>query len=522
MKYIEYNPATAKNCVIRSFSLLTGENCETIEEKLKNEALMLGKKEYTDVEVFENYLEKTIGFGKIPFDPDKTIKDLELSNGTYCVFCYDKNNFYHMVVIHNDTLYDKTDKTLDLYPLAVYKSKKLWINHLDTTIKSYRVNLSRIPGVDNFGTKYIIPANNEFNFPFLLFVPDSLEDNSDLLVGVQTVDCSRDTFDNAINEIINFDWQKRQDTINGTNIRLSQEFNSAILVPVIPRTKGCDATYLGYELLDTNYDNENEFKDAKSAISKKLTKFTAEDFKKFINLDGQVLKMINYSKNFIRAKENKIVNDKVILNGYSATSHFVNYFSAKHPTECLMVIGGGCGGRLIIPKDEVNGEKLTYPVGVSNINFNLEEFAKIHHFYYLGSEDKSMGPATPKFEVAIDYIDDNGIVHYKKDKFNNVVPALNSDGTIKYLLDVDGNYQVLYHDGYYSKEQINIINRISQDSHELFDFIEKIYKDSGITCVFNRKYEGDHWSVISNSELINDIIAYYKAIKGNNLDRLKK
>ena len=133
-----------------------------------------------------------------------------------------------------------------------------------------------------------------------------------------------------------------------------------------------------------------------------------------------------------------------------------------------------------------------------------------------------MGPATPKFEVAIDYIDDNGIVHYKKDKFNNVVPALNSDGTIKYLLDVDGNYQVLYHDGYYSKEQINIINRISQDSHELFDFIEKIYKDSGITCVFNRKYEGDHWSVISNSELINDIIAYYKAIKGNNLDRLKK
>ena len=176
MKYIEYNPATAKNCVIRSFSLLTGENCETIEEKLKNEALMLGKKEYTDVEVFENYLEKTMGFGKIPFDPDKTIKDLELSNGTYCVFCYDKNNFYHMVVIHNDTLYDKTDKTLDLYPLAVYESKKLWINHLDTTIKSYRVNLSRIPGVDNFGTKYIIPANNEFNFPFLLFVPDSLED----------------------------------------------------------------------------------------------------------------------------------------------------------------------------------------------------------------------------------------------------------------------------------------------------------------------------------------------------------
>lgn len=522
MKYIEYNPASAKNCIVRSFSLLTGEDCETIEEKLKNEAKRLGIKDYTDIEVFENYLENTMKFGKIPFDSDKTIKDLELPDGTYCIFCYDKKNFYHMIAVHNGLLFDKNDASLDLYPLAIYESKKLWINHLNSEIKSYRVNLSRIPGVDNFGTKYIIPANNEFNFPFILFVPDSLEDNSDLLVGIQTVDCSHETFDNAIDEIINFDRQKSQDTINGTNIRLAQEFNSAILVPIIPRTKGLDATYLGYELLDTNYDDENEFKDAKSAISKKLTKFTREDFKKFINLDNQVLKMIEYSRNFIQTKEKKIVNDKAILNGYSATSHFVNCFSAKHPTACLMVIGGGCGGRLIIPKDELNGEKLTYPVGVSNIDFDLEEFAKIHHFYYVGSDDKSMGPATPKFEVAIDFVDDNGVIHYKKDKFNNIVPALNSDGSIKYLLNSDGSFQVLYHDGYYSEEQINIINRISQDSHELFDFVEKIYEDSGITCVFNRKYEGDHWSVISNAELINDIVAYYKAIKSNNLDRLKK
>lgn len=397
--------------------------------------------------------------------------------------------------------------------------KILWNNENDKEIKKYRVNFSRKRGIDNFGTKYIIPANNKFNFPCILFIPDSLEENSDLLVGIQTVNSSYETFNTAIDDIINFDDEKRQDTINGTNIKLGQEFNSPILVPIIPRTLGFDATYLGYEIMDNDFDDENQFVDAKAAIKRGSTKFTPEDYKKFIGLDNQVIEMINFCKNYIKKQTGKNINEKVIMNGYSATSHFVNFFSALHPEQCLMVIGGGCGGCLIIPEDELCGKKLTYPVGIKIDN--KEAFAEICHFYYLGKDDNSMGPAIPNCELEIECIDENGKVQFKRDKFNNTIPVKNADGSIKYILNSDGSYQVLYHDGYYTEEQINILNNITHDAHELFDYMSVIYKENGINCTFNREYEGNHHSVCTNESLINDIVNKYKSIKYTNSHRKK-
>lgn len=396
----------------------------------------------------------------------------------------------------------------------------LWNNEIEKDYKKFRVNFSRKQGIDNYGTKYIIPANEKFNFPCILFVPDTLEENSDILVGIQTVNLSHDNFNTAIDDIINYDDEKRQDTINGTNIRLGQEFNSPILVPIIPRTLGFDATYLGYEIMHNDFDCENQFVDAKAAIKRGSTNFTPEDYIKFIGLDNQVIEMINFCKKFINEKTGLNINEKVIMNGYSATSHFVNFFSALHPEQCLMVIGGGCGGCLIIPKDELSGKKLTYPVGIKIDN--KEAFSEICHFYYLGKDDNSMGPATPNCELEIENIDINGRVQFKKDKFNNTIPVKNADGSIKYILNSDGSYQVLYHDGYYTEEQINILNNITHDAHELFDYMSAIYKENGITCTFNREYEGDHHSVCTNDSLINDIVNKYKSMKNTNSHTKKR
>ena len=53
------------------------------------------------------------------------IKDLELDSGNYIVFCYDKKDYYHMITIIDNTIYDKTDECLDLYVIKVYKEKTL-------------------------------------------------------------------------------------------------------------------------------------------------------------------------------------------------------------------------------------------------------------------------------------------------------------------------------------------------------------------------------------------------------------
>ena len=51
----------------------------------------------------------------------KCKKELSLDNGSYIVFCYDKHEFYHMVTIIDNTLYDKEDSSLELYVIRLYK-----------------------------------------------------------------------------------------------------------------------------------------------------------------------------------------------------------------------------------------------------------------------------------------------------------------------------------------------------------------------------------------------------------------
>lgn len=58
---------------------------------------------------------------KISFNQDIKIKDLELDNGSYIVFCWDKKEYYHMVTIIDNVLYDKDDNSMELYPISIYK-----------------------------------------------------------------------------------------------------------------------------------------------------------------------------------------------------------------------------------------------------------------------------------------------------------------------------------------------------------------------------------------------------------------
>lgn len=57
IRYENYNPENASNCIIRSFSKVTGKEPEFIEEQLVRLAITMKQSDYTDIEVFEKYLE---------------------------------------------------------------------------------------------------------------------------------------------------------------------------------------------------------------------------------------------------------------------------------------------------------------------------------------------------------------------------------------------------------------------------------------------------------------------------------
>lgn len=118
------NSEGKSNCVIRSLCKIYNEEYDNVFNELCSIAKELNCESFNDIEVFETYMNRrntnTIDYGK-----DIKIKDLILENGKYLVFCWDKKNFYHMVPIIDNVLYDKDDRSLELYTITVYKDNSL-------------------------------------------------------------------------------------------------------------------------------------------------------------------------------------------------------------------------------------------------------------------------------------------------------------------------------------------------------------------------------------------------------------
>ena len=123
IKFEEYfvsNSDGKSNCIIRSFCKMFNKEYDEVFDELVDIANKLNYDSYAEIEVFEKYLEDR---SFLPIDDYKgtKIKDLSLDNSKYIIFCYDKKDWYHMVPIIDNTLYDKTGESLDLYVITVYK-----------------------------------------------------------------------------------------------------------------------------------------------------------------------------------------------------------------------------------------------------------------------------------------------------------------------------------------------------------------------------------------------------------------
>ena len=124
IKYNEYYIASKNgksNCIIRSFCKLFHEDYDKIYLELCAIASELNCHSYNDIEVFEMYMKKRNTF-PTEYGEDIKISELNLDNGRYIVFCWNKNDFYHMVPIIDNVMYDKDSKSLDLYIIKIYKS----------------------------------------------------------------------------------------------------------------------------------------------------------------------------------------------------------------------------------------------------------------------------------------------------------------------------------------------------------------------------------------------------------------
>lgn len=111
------------NCVIRSLCKVLNREYNDIYDDLCKVAKKLNFSSFNDVPVFERYMEEN-DIIKMNYSKDVKVKDLELDNCSYIVFCYDKKEFYHMISIIDNIIYDKNSDCMDLYVIAIYRKNK--------------------------------------------------------------------------------------------------------------------------------------------------------------------------------------------------------------------------------------------------------------------------------------------------------------------------------------------------------------------------------------------------------------
>ena len=206
-----------------------------------------------------------------------------------------------------------------------------------------------------------------FAYPYYLFVPKALRDpaespkkHSFIVIPNNTGKISDDL------SVHDADVKRKIPQIGA----FLQELKAPVLIPVFPRPATEHRIYTHSLDRDTMITDKKEFS----------------------RFDLQLIAMIKDARG--RLKTEKIeTEEKVLMQGYSASGMFVNRFVFLHPRLVKAAVIGSPGGWAIAPVSEYRSQKLTFPAGVGDLKevagkrFDLKEVRKVPLFMILGAVD---------------------------------------------------------------------------------------------------------------------------------------
>ena len=106
---------------MRTMTKLTGKEYSIVKAELTALAQELGFETYNDEAVFGRYMAEH-GIYKTKDHVDTTVGELELNDGSYCVYCTNHKGFFHLIPVVDNVIYDRRNYSLELYVIAVYKA----------------------------------------------------------------------------------------------------------------------------------------------------------------------------------------------------------------------------------------------------------------------------------------------------------------------------------------------------------------------------------------------------------------
>ena len=220
-----------------------------------------------------------------------------------------------------------------------------------------------------------------FAFPYYLFVPQGIDPSKPVHLLVEPCNTGKTT-DNFKSH------DRKAKTLTKTShaTKIARELKIPLLVPVFPRPGGDRWRIYTHSLdRDTLLVKEGELR----------------------RIDLQLIKMITHAQRLLRHNNLK-VNEKVFMNGFSASGTFANRFAILHPTVVRAVATGGVNGIPTFPTDRWNDTTLRYPVGIADlkeiadVEFDETAYKRVSQYIYMGALDDN---DTIPYRDAFDAVD---------------------------------------------------------------------------------------------------------------------
>ena len=205
-----------------------------------------------------------------------------------------------------------------------------------------------------------------YNYPYFLFIPKNVEKQTVLMVVPNNTGTVSDTL--KVHEDEARELASRY-YIGGA---LAEKLKLPVLVPVFPRP-------------------ESQWKIYTHALDRDTIMITEGEMKR---LDMQLIEMINDARERLY-KMGITTNEKIFLNGFSASGTFVNRFTILHPEKVLAAASGGVNGVCILPFAELKGKTLEYPIGTADYEkitgrrFDIAQYMQVPQFIYMGEKDEN-------------------------------------------------------------------------------------------------------------------------------------
>lgn len=202
-----------------------------------------------------------------------------------------------------------------------------------------------------------------FNYGYYLYIPAKIYSSEKIYLLVEpnnTGSVSDDIklHDKSALQLVS--WRKN----------LADELGCVLLVPTFVRPESNDLMYTHALDRDTILNNTGDL----------------------ARIDLQLINMINDAEAQLQDK-GILIEKKILMSGFSASGNFVNRFAALHPYLVQAVASGGVNCMPILPINNLEGENLIYPIGISDVKeitgvaFEFESYALVPQFIYMGALD---------------------------------------------------------------------------------------------------------------------------------------